>query len=200
MPEELSNIDLNPNIESEKDIENTQKHPTLYHQASPEVLEAIIKDGFKLTTSEGRINFVKGIFLKDTPDLLKTRSGDTRGDVQIPVEIKPNTKILDLTGEESASFSGIKDKGSQERALVGWLERNGHENLARRYRDALGYLIPKSSNATSDATYLDKVWPEVQKTLEGLGYGGIKFIDHFILIKKDSDRTLTQRLFLNQRI
>ncbi|TSC90450.1 MAG: hypothetical protein G01um10145_122 [Microgenomates group bacterium Gr01-1014_5] len=153
---------------------------TYYHQTAPENVEAIIQGGFAREKTAGGNNGVegpiRGVFLKETPELLPEESGI--GQTQLEVTINPQAKVLDITNEDTSTYAmsilnGVAvPKGDQNFALAGWLERNGHAELAEHYFEAIRRVF-----AYQNTERLDQFWPEVEKVLNELGYKGVKFMD-----------------------
>lgn len=151
-----------------------------YHQTTPENAREIQQGGFAREKAAGG-NYgvegpIRGVFLKETPELLPEESG--MGQTQLEVSINPQAKVLDITNENPSTYAvGILNgvvvpKGDQNLALAGWLERNGHGELADHYFEAIRRVF-----AYQNTERLDQLWPEVEKILNGLGYQGVKFMD-----------------------
>jgi hypothetical protein len=158
--------------------------PTVYyHQTTPEIADQIKNEGFRKGAVGGADvgfqGFIRGTFIKETPDLLDSPK---LGKTQLEVDLKNGTKILDLTGEYPGSFVQEKSAwsfpGRQAFALAGWLERNGYVELADQYHEGIRRVY---SGQSSDR--LNDMWPIVENKLKSLGYSGIKFTD----IYKDSN-------------
>lgn len=173
--------------EEGKDFYNqTPKNPDkatakpVFHQTTPERAKQILKDGFKRETAIGAGSFgpLRGIFLKETPDLLE---GAGIGKTQLEVVLDPTLRILDLSNEQPPSFyEGPIESGYQDTALGGWIERQNSPQLTRAYQEAIRNMYQGNSDP------LNKVWPEVEAFVKEKGYGAVKYIDHFVDTRREN--------------
>lgn len=157
----------------------TERKNSFYHQTTPEAVQEIVRSGFKKGqvggADMGQQGFIRGTFIKETPELLDSPK---LGKAQIEVELKPDTKILDLTGEYPASFVQEKSAwafpGRQAFALAGWLERNGYSELADQYHEGVRRVY-----SGQDIARLNYMWPIVERHIKSLGYSGVRFTDFY---------------------
>lgn len=150
----------------------------LFHQSTPERIAEIRKSGFQRNASIGAGNEgpLRGIFLKETQELL---SGAGIGQSQIEVNLDTTSSLLDLRVESPPSFAeiprGVDYTGYQDMALVGWLERQGHQDLAQDYMRGIRRIY------RGNYEDLNQTWPKVESLLrDKYGFDGVRYIDRFI--------------------
>lgn len=162
-----------------------------YHQSGVDNLRGIYQEGFRLDRARGGGQFpLRGVFLKTMPNLL---IGPGIGERQIEVTVKSGIKLLDIREESGPSFMKIPDnvapeigaqmrgKGDAGFGLAGWLERNGHYELAKNYYDILIAVLnlnPHLAKSEVEPIYHD-LWPKIEKALELRGIHGLVFLDHY---------------------